>query len=727
MKKILLCLVLICFSICIFAKTYTISNSYIKIDLNVENNNLTQITSIKDVKNNVEFMNKPSEGSSLWFFSLKKDKDFAGEEIILNSASAKGLKVDESPNSLTLNYSNVSSSKSGEAYNVIVKITLKDNNSYWDISINPEGTQKLGFWEITYPNVYGLDAQNGDTFMLPSKGDVFINKFDDPNGFADPNYDTNALTKYYQCEYPKHIQYSSFTKGNSTLYLSPEDVDNYSKIMKWSTKGPFNMNAFVSYQPEYMGIAGHNYVQKNHYNIAVVSGDWYDAAKKYRKWGIDNNYSPFSRGLIESRKDLPNWWKNLNLMACVSLTGSDDLVNSTIKAQETFKSPVLAHLYAWSVYPFDTHYPDWLPISDTAKTKIETLKKAGIYLMPYTNGHIVDSGLSETVKKTNNYILRVKQNGKFYSEPYQVELGADNNVVCIGSDYSNILLNEETNIFKAYPFDALYIDQISCSQVGPCFAEGHNHPVGGGNFTKVEYNNLLNNIKKNVKKATGKDIVITSEDGGDPFLFEGWVKCNEGPFKCENSKVRGTIFSGYVYNFGDTISSEEYKDTSGLSVANRISTVFTKGYLMGWEFLQRPEFWKNENAVKYATGAINCRIKYSNFFNFGEIIRDVNITSENPTNNVIWYHSSSKTKNIDCRTIKTISYFYKGKVLVVITNANSKPCKVDWNSDLSSLIKKDTYKISRVYPTKDVIEKSTNKVSNSFEIKPLETVAFIIE
>ena len=83
--------------------------------------------------------------------------------------------------------------------------------------------------------------------------------------------------------------------------------------------------------------------------------------------------------------------------------------------------------------------------------------------MPYTNGHLADLSLSPSVKAHNGSVVRIKPNGKYYSEPYAVEYGSDNNVACIGSDYSKLLSDEINNIFRTYSFDALYIELKSSS------------------------------------------------------------------------------------------------------------------------------------------------------------------------------------------------------------------------------------------------------------------------
>ena len=752
MKKILyIIIIILLYNIC-YAQSYTLKNSSIGITIDVKADNLTQISSIKDNSTGVEYIKNVPFASSLWEFSVKKNRDYASKEITLNSSDAESVKVQKSKNKLVLTYNNVSNDQISDKFNVVATVELVRNNSYWTINVlnvknsqdefsstplaplyNLRGeSEHYGIWEVFYPYVDGLDCENGDNFFMPWHGDVFVTEFDNEKGFQAPfSDDPNVYTKDFEWQTPVMVQYTSLTKGNSTLYISPEDVKVSQKFMRFHWNEPNNMCVNVKNQPANMGVAGYDFVSKNKLNISVMKGDWFTAAKKYRKWGIDNKYAPYAKGKLEDRTDVPQWWKDL----CIMTNGwvrSDSVVKTLLRTKEEFKDiPLLYQVYGLPDYTYDTHYPTFTPFDKEGFENLKKLKDAGLIIIPYTNGHLGDKAYNESIKANPDNYLAKKFDGSFTYEPWAKDAGADDNVVCIGSDYYDLYLNEVKKMFQMFPFDGWYVDQVGGTIVEPCFEESHNHPVGGGTYLKEGYDSLFKEIRKIGKEATGNDIIITTECGGDCLDFDGWLKCNENGFKSEKNKVRSVLFSGYTQSYGSqSLSYKPYEFDAWecLSPVNLFATTLTHGYIMGWEGFEKEVFWTRDNLANYLRGAVYARNEVKEYFNFGEMVRDVKIISEIPKKHVYWTHFTCE-QEVDADTIKTCSYFYKGKAMVCITNADVVATPVEWESCAGDLYlkNKSTYTISQVYPEKKVISKNVKNIGGKFVINPLETVIFIVE
>ena len=733
-KGVIILTILLCFLCitCVCAKDYTLKNNKIQVVVSVnDTTKLTQITSLKDLTTGQEFISKTLRENNLWHIKVKPDKKYSQKEFEkLTPQDAKDIEAKIVGKTLTLTFFGVTNKTVKDEFKVICTVNLKDVNSYWDIKVKCSPTPHYAIWEVTYPYIDSINCEDGDRYYIPSRGDAFVEEFSNPNGFPDPRIDSpDAYTKYYSKLYPLLIQYTSLTKGKSTMYVCPEDATTCVKGHELYMPTPGAMDSYNTYYPEYMCVAGHDFVSSSKFNIALFKGDWYDAAKKYRAWGIKANYAPFSMGKIEDRKDLPQWWKDI----CINVrTWGDGGVNEAINTAEEYEMPMLVHLYLWGAYPFDTHYPDWTPINDTYKEYLKKFEKANCYVMPYTNAHIVDINLSETAKNTPD-ILKIRWDGNPYYENWAADKGASNNVACIAGPYYDVYLNEVRRIFKEYPFDAFYMDQVGASGSGSCFNENHNHPVGGGTFDYVGYNNLLKDIRKIVKEETGKDVVITTEDGGDAYAFDGWLKVNECPFKSENNPVRTLVYSGYVTNFGDNMNPSECLDMTGFS---RIASQLTNGYVLGWQYFLDEAFKKNEELKAYSKNCAKARYSAKEFFNLGEMVRDINITSDMPKVPIKWYHHSDPkdaNNNLipyvgECRGIKSCAYTYKGKGMICITNTTKEAQKVDWNTTAKNLglKNKSEYKISEIYPETNVISKGKT-ISDSFIMNPLETVVYVVE
>ena len=730
MKKLLILIFIFCLGYSCYAKTYSLQNTQISLTIEIQDNNLTQITSLKNLKTKQEFLKGVPKNGSLWTFTVKKDRQYSSDPIELNNLNATEVEVNQNKNSLTLFYKQVTAPEITDKFDVICNIELKEDNTYWTIEIL--GSKEYGIWEVTYPFVRGLYCESGDNFYMPWHGDVFITEFDNEKGFEAPFSDNpEVYTKHFEWQTPVMVQYTSLTKGKTTLYYSPEDTEVVYKNFQINYDNPNEFSVYIAYSPENMGQAGYDYKQKNKLNISLIEGDWWSAAKKYRKWGIENNYAPFSKGLLEKREDVPQWWKEL----CVCTQGwvqADDITEAIIRTKKEFKDiPVLYQVYGLNGYTYDTHYPKFLPFNEKGLENLKKIKEAGLLIIPYTNGRLADKALNEKVKNAPEKYLVKTDKGENIYEPWAKEAGADNNMACIESEYYNDYLNEVTEMFKTFPFDGLYMDQVGGCVGTPCFDEGHNHPVGGGDYFTKGYNKLLNDLKKNYKSITGENLIITTECGGDAIEFDGWLRCNENGFKSENNKVRSVIFSGYNLNYGSqglTNKSYEFDNWECYSVINLFATTLTKGYVLGYEGLWKPVFWDLKDISKYTKSAVYARESAKEYFNFGEMVRDVNITSEIPKIHVYWSHFTYEHE-VDADTIKTCSFNYKGKTMVCFTNAGKNTATIEWNAKPEDLYlkKKGSYKISQIYPEKNIIKNRTKNIEGETEIAPLETIILIIE
>lgn len=727
MKKILFFVLIICiFATNLFAKTYTLKSNSMLLSID-ENGKNPFISSIKDLKTGQEFIGNVNKESVLWSVVVKHDGNFKETPgFTLTPAKSQRIEYIQAKDSLTMKFYNVKDSKMEETFDVTCNVKIADNNTYWDMEVTPG--KIYGIWEVSYPYVNNLSAKNGDNFMIPARGDVFVTEFDNPAGFPDPTkMAPDAYTKNYSVIYPKCVQYSSLTKGKSTIYMSTEDTKGTYRTMNWTTDAPNTMNVFPTYSPANMGLAGYKYKQLNLYNISVFPGDWFDAAKKYRKWGIDNNYAPFSKGKIEDRTDLPKWWKDIVWSLRIDAEDTEAGKNNVRTSMKRIGIPSLVHAYKWGKYRFDTHYPDWLPLRDGAKEYMDEIKSLGGYIMPYTNTHIVDMKLSETMKNIDpSSVVKMAWWGEPRKENWAVEAGAENTQACTSSDYYDIYMNEIKNIFKTYDFDGLYMDQVGASTSVTCFEKKHNHPLGGGTFIHDDYNRMIGEIKDAVREINGKEIVVTTEDGGDDFCFDAWLKCNESGPKSDKNPVRTVIYSGYVMNFGDQYFKEDYEN-DGWSVVNKIAAELTKGYVIGWDGFLRSNFHKNSFVMDYAEKAIKARFAAKEYFNLGEMVRPVKITSPIPTERQKWgSHFGTLEKDFDL--VRTCSYNYKGKAMVCFTNASDKEWKISWKATPASLNLKNKglYNISELHPEKKSVAQNA-KIGGMFKIKPMDTVILIVE
>ncbi|MBQ0106082.1 MAG: hypothetical protein KBT47_08625, partial [Armatimonadetes bacterium] len=415
MKTKALLILILCFvSVLSFGSGYELKNSEIKIVFSQEGNNIW-VSDIRDEKQGISFLNETNVKEPVWTLKVKKDGDYAGEEIILFPKDAGEVKTETEKESIVFRWSDVKSSDMETGFDVEAKITLSGNNSYWDINISEN--KEYGFWSVVYPAFSPLDTEN-NRLMVPFRGGRF--------------YDNYDFDWYYQN--PIFLQLMSLTKGKSTLYLCPENLSSSMIYYRIKALGEGNSEYYIENIPGNIAKAGIDYKQSYRFNLAVVGGDWFDAAKKYRKWGIENNYAPFSHGKLETRKDLPKWWKEMS--SCVRWFPfiGDVGKQRVLDTQKFLGLPILAHAYGWSEFIMDTTYPNFLPQRENVIPDIEEFHKNNIYVMPYVNAHITDIKNSAIAHALGDAILNFDEKGEVRDTPWQKNI-ARNVVSCPTPQY----------------------------------------------------------------------------------------------------------------------------------------------------------------------------------------------------------------------------------------------------------------------------------------------------
>lgn len=727
MKKTFLFIIFVLISSVCFGDIYTLKNADIRTDIELSSKNI-YISRFEDLKNHTEFIASSRKDFPLWFFVIKKDRDFGGKEITLYPGDAQNVTVKENTGKkFSVIWENVKKDFMQNGFDVTCIIKLENNNSYWDIDISPNS--EYGIWSVTYPNIENINAQKGDNLMIPYRGGKFYRDFESEKGLELPHImlnEENPYSKDLGYYLPQFMQYSSFTKGNSTLYMCPEDLKSNIKTVNYHLNRPHQLDYIVRMFPANMAIAGKGYTQPYSFNISAVKGDWYDAAKYYRAWGIKKGYGIFGKGKIEDRTDLPQWIKE-NVAWTTWQYFFEETVDNLIRYKNYLGVNMGLHLYHISEYAFDTHYPNWLPYKPNVKTHLKRLKEAGYRIMPYTNPTITDVNQSPAYKKYGDDMLSVDENGNFYPSPYN-ENGAKNMWSCPKSVYKEAYISEVLNIMKETDFDGLYMDQVGCIGARTCFNEKHNHIVGGGNYFTEGYNDIIEELREKLTEMKGEPVFFTTESEADAYNFDGWLRIEDGGSNViDDTQVNSVVYSGYGVSFGENFKTDEFKLDNSLPAILKNVSSFVRGIQPGWIIGSGTEFEDYPAFAEHFRKLVNARASAVEFFNLGEMTREVKITSPVPTRPIKWYHFDVLKEN-DFPVIRTVSYNYKGKTAVAFCSLSDTPVKVDWEANAKDLNLKNrnSYKITQIYPEKKIINEDKT-IKSSFVIQPFDTVVFIIE
>ena len=708
MKYILPLLILLSLLTPLFAKDIVLKNNDISVTLSIIEKN-PYVSQIRDVKNKVDFIPDCQYTTPLWSFTCIKDKDYNSEPIILTPTDAESIEYNITNSKAQITWLNVKNSAMSSAFNVTVTIDIEKENSYWHIVISKN--DEYGLTTVTFPRIDNISTK--DTYaLLPFRGGAFYKDFDSHHIYPMNN----------------HINMASVTKGNSTLYLSPEDEKVYSKKLTFKSSNALNMLIEIKSDLEHSGEAGYGYSQPFKYNIAIIEGDWYDACKKFRNWGIEHKFGVFANGRLDERKDIPKWWlENTAWFTCDEGPREETEAESILKAYKMLGVPCAVHFYLWPEYHMDTHYPNFLPARDTFKENVKKLQNEGLKIFPYTNGYLVDTNQAPIYKELGDVLVTKNEKDEInFSSEWDIA-GSVNAVACIGEGaYSDFLVKELCEIVKEIGVDGIYLDQVGASPYKTCFNKEHNHPLGGGDWWVAGYRNLIKEIKEKAEKIKGEPIVIYTEDSADSYNFDGWLRCSDAFINNTDTPANTVIYSGYGISIGDRFYQEEYDTEDAIAVVNKLAIDLTKGIQPGWGIGRKDELIKYPKIGKYYPTMAKARYKAYEFFNLGEMVRNVNIENQIPTINLI-YKSFLDVKSKDFPTVRTCSYNYKEKACVVFTNISDNEQEIKWSakpSDLN-LKKKPSYKISAFYPEGSA--KTVKSIRDTFTIKGNDTIIFVVE
>ena len=727
MKKLLLVFVVCLLCICAYAND-TISNKKISIEFSYGVNDSVIISQIKDVATGTKFIKSPS-WSFLTITAMQGDKKIDFDA----SAPRDDFKVVNCGDKIVFAWKNLHSAEMTSGFDIVATCTLKDENSYWDLEMS--SNSEYGIERIGYPLLSGIDAQDGDEFLYPQRGGRIYTEFSDPKGFklirpCGIEYTTDM--GFYA---PGTMQLMSLTKkgkNDVSLYLCPEDKNEFMKTINITYLQPNNLLYATRHYADHIGKAGEGFKLHAPVNYAVVQGDWYNVAKKYRKWGIENNFSVFANGRLEDRTDLPDWFKYNNVW--FKYDGRiDESKDEILASQKYMDMPVIVHTYTYSKYEFDTHYPNWVPVREKTLGDFTAFQEHNMHVMPYTNGHIVDINQSPAYKEYGDILLQKDEKGNNYYENWAADLGANNNSACIDSPYYDVFLNEAKNILAHTNYDSLYIDQIGAMGVYPCYNKLHNHAAN--NIVYTGYNNLIKDLRKQLSEIKGEGVPITTEDSSEAFAFDGWLRINDGDPDLMENPANMVIYSDYVVNFGQFYIAYDERDRRDKCSKIKVAMNLTKGYQMGWSIGQSREFVVDPIFASYFKSVCKAREVFTEYFNFGEMVRQVKYDCPN-INSYYWFHSAHENcqETRDFKSVWSCSYNYKGKTMVCFTSIGDDMIEVNWEALARDLnLKEKKHTITQVYAdgkkVKKIFANKGNKklIKSKFTIMPYEVAVFIVD
>ncbi len=449
--------------------------------------------------------------------------------------------------------------------------------------------------------------------------------------------------------------------------------------------------------------------------LGPFPGDWYDAARIYRKWALTAPWC--AKGPIYERADYPKWFLEAPYWTFGNL-GAEEGIEAALEKQAFYEVPtMISHVYNY-YFPMhqDDRYPEYFPPrlgSVGLKETVKRLQEKGIRIVPYVNGTLVDMD-------TDSFRMEhAEREGALWLTPdAEVNIttryggGASMMRMCPGSPHwRKQMLDDTRELIGRYGMDGIYVDFLT-DHLLDCFNKDHGHSISGGNFWTKAVHDLYEEMHK-VGKELNPDFILTSEGVGEYCIDVHEV------FFCNGTTGSSAPLFHAVYHGYSNIYGGVYGKTDPLHVGR-------------WWLMGSQNGWHGGHlaAGAYYRDLLKCRWEFGTpYLGYGEMLRPPKIEGELPE-----VSSTSGYGTITVPAVEGSAWKAPdGTVGIFFLNYDEeKAHDFDWAVDLAEtgINKSKKLRMSRwtqasgLSPVKEV---EGGKLAEKMRIEPLGTIALKLE
>ena len=317
----------------------------------------------------------------------------------------------------------------------------------------------------------------------------------------------------FEARYPSHasaMQFLVVHNGDGAFYYGTEDGRGCGKT--YSARCTRQTVTFSDAIPASAG-----WIREGTFRLPWTSvvgftkKGWEDAVVRwYRPFTFTTEWG--SKSLAS--RDIPQWCYDADAWVRAKFA-ADDTLDAVCRAAEYFGKGLGVHWYFWHNYPYDTHYPDYLPAKPEFAAMVRKAQGLGARVTPYINGRLWDPA-ADSYKRDRGYDASCrKPDGSLYTEIYPTSKVL-NTVTCPATDiWHRKITGLIDSLQHGIGVDGVYIDQIAAAAPEPCWNPNHGHPVGGGDFWYDGYRRLIGEIRAGHLQ---KGKILTSEENAECYI-----------------------------------------------------------------------------------------------------------------------------------------------------------------------------------------------------------------
>ncbi len=528
----------------------------------------------------------------------------------------------------------------------------------------------VGLRDVVFPVVDGIRPLSKD-----AADDRLLHAF--RTGYTEPTPLTTGKPKHMRYCISYYMQFVALLGDERGLYIGDHDPTAAWKDMSWT---PDSEAQTLSYDVSHPVLNwGHKspvrqYESPGDCVVLPFRGDWFDAARVYRKWAVTAPWS--AKGPMHSREDYPKWFLNLDYWA-IGHMGDYPGQRREFAKRDLFDFPnTVSHDYGYYGQPYQhdvniDYFPPRCGSVNYQKVNQE-LRGRGARIIPYVIGWMWNAA-------TESYQLEgAEEKGAMRGEDRESILWAElspsekNIAMCPASKIWRDKLTEVSmEHVKLYRTGGVYFDYFS-DHMNDCHNPSHGHAMGGGDYWARGVHGLYQQVRDTAQKFDpeamfcGEDPTEFCNDVLDAHYTSAWS---------HNAPVWQVVYHDYVQLIGGMHWMEERPLLVGRQWL--LGHVFTLSGVWGYH-----EGDKLPQSAQWQHDLIRCLSEFAKpYLGYGEMLRPPVVTGDLPTVTAKGTDGPFITQAVEGTAWRAVD----GSVGIFFFNFESEPHKFNWTTDVAEI------------------------------------------
>ncbi len=576
-----------------------------------------------------------------------------------------------------------------------IEASLKagDPEVRWKANVPNDKKNDFSIWSVSCPiiAVPAFDSDDNNRIVLPVRRGV-LRTYGPKEARAGVGLPYPGPSAKFQFMAP----YGDVS--NRGLYYATEDGQGYSKVFHYANEPKWiSVVLKAEHLPADRALPGTGFASPYEVVTAPFQGDWWTAARIYRAWWIKQEWA--SKGLLQDRKDLPDWIKKAPISLRFSTSKPERTVEENVSAGIAISNLLKDEKFFGIWYaPFgekvgqskeglmETGHGHMLPVSQEVKVALDTMAERDIEFLAYLQSIIYNSkfpGISaEDVKQAQANAAKDRRGRIIY---YGVETEESGKYAMNrGSDWWQQRMVDLALIAVKGGFRGVYLDSFGKGETEN-FAKLPGQSAGGGNQVIADQRRMAKRITKAMHEID-TEAVLSSEDPVEAFRDVVQVSLYALNSYKNYIPIYRTVWGDYSIGYGRNIRmSGETRDNIA-----EMGRLFVDGDVLGRFFCDgSAKLWNNPKErveeKRYIQKASNILTHGIEHLRFGEYLRPLKL----PVPDIEYTEAAEANKVMAPAVLNSVTRSHQdGSIAVVFTNISDAPVTFDWGTDALGLDKK---------------------------------------